>query len=248
MTYIPYPTAGALERTGHPIGPQADLFALSPFELFTQDFVFLGDTLPAEIVSVTNGTSAALTPTATTSRGLGLVTGTDDNGYAGIALALAYKGDLGLLAEYWLELPADITTLKVEAGVTDATADAGAVNVKATPTATATDYGVFVFDTDDDTALAFHSAKAGTIVATEGVDTLSASDKLYMAVRVQGDNVEAYYQANSMRSPVKVAVHGGSAGIEGGSALTPWVFAQARAGAASRTVTLLRARITGALV
>lgn len=247
MPYIPYPSGGALERTGYPAGALADLLAPMGFDLVTHDFVFLGDTIPAEIVTATNGTSAALTPTATTSRGLGLVTGTDDNGYAGMGTSLAFNGDRGVLAEFLLQMPATITTMKIEAGLTDALNDAGAVNVKATPTATATDFGVLVYDTDDDTNLAAVSAKGGTVVGSQDLVALAGSDILYLAVRALGDNVEFFYQKNGMRNPVKVG-HGGGAGIEGGSALTPWVFAQARASTASRTLTALRMRVTGALV
>lgn len=248
MTYTPYPTAGKLDRSGLPVGLMADLVAASPFDLFTFDVLHLGDAVNDAIDVLTNGISAAAAQNSN-GRGLELTTGTDDNGYAGYALSLGpWKGDTGFLVEHWLELPATITTLKIEAGVTDALADAGAVNVKATPTATATDYAVFVYDTDDDGVIAAHSAKAGTIVATEGVDTLSGSDKLYLAIRGDGDNVEFWYQANGMAAPVKAAGHGGGAGIEGGTALTPWVFVQARAGSASRTVTALRTRITGAII
>ncbi|MCA9856743.1 MAG: hypothetical protein KC458_05650 [Dehalococcoidia bacterium] len=247
--YIPKPTAGIIDRVGVGRGLMADLLAASPFDLITHDFVFMGDTMPAEIVTATNGTSAALTPTATTSRGLGLVTGTDDNGYAGIGTALAFKGDLGVLAEFLLEIPSTKTTLKFEAGLTDALGDAGAVNAKGAgpTTATATDFAVFVHDTDDDANLATVSAKGGTVVENQDLVAVAGSDKLYLAVRAIDDNVEFFYAQNQTRSLTRIG-HGGGAGIEGGSALTPWVFAQARAGSASRTVTVLRMRVTGALL
>lgn len=244
---IPYPSAGQSEMAGIGHGPLHNLIGMNDFGLNTVDIPCYGDAVAGIIDPVTNGTAAAV-GMGTNGRGITLTTGTDDNGYAGIALALAWKGDLGLLAEYWLLLPAAITTMKIEAGVTDALADAGAVNVKATPTANAADYGVFVRDTDDDNTLAFHSAKAGTIVASEGLVTPAADDQLYVAVRVVDDNVEAWYKTNGMRTIAKVTGHGGSAGIEGGSLLTPWIFAQARAVSASRVLTVLRARITGALV
>lgn len=254
---IPMPTGGKLTRAGIGAGPFMDLIAAGDFGYNVIDHTFLGDAVPGEIDPATNGTSAAV-GTGTGGRGLTLTTGTDDNGYAGIAQALAFSGDLGFLFECWLELPADITTMKFEAGVTDALADAGAVLVKATPTQTADDYGVFVFDTDDDTALAFHSAKATTVVATEGLDTLVASDLLYLAVRAPGihannsggDNLQFFYRVGTTGHLRGMSTdgHGGGAAIEGASLLTPWIFAQARAGSASRILTVLKWRCIGPLV
>lgn len=245
---IPFPTIGKAERAGVGMGPMLDLISTGDFGFLTQDYVFVGDALPGEINSTLNGTAAAVAA-GTGGRGLLLTTGTDTEGHSSIATGLAYSGDLGLLAEFWIELPATITTYKFECGVTDAVADIGAVNAKASPTATATDFAVFVHDTADDTALAFHSAKAGSIVATEGLDTVSASDKFYFAIRIIGDNVQAWFSADALpRNLTQVTGHGAGAGIEGGSLLTPWVMVQARAGANSRTLTVVRMRITGALI
>lgn len=243
---LPRPSFGKYDLSGLPLGVHGDLIARGDFRLFTHDVVFHGDTIPAETIGITNGTAAALTPTATTGRGLGLVTGTDDDGYAGISTGISFKGDLGVLTEILLELPATITTLKVEAGLTDATDDAGAVLLKATPTATATDFAVFAYDRDDDALLAAISAKGGTVVGSQDLVTPAGSDIIYLAIRVLDDNVQFTYSING-KTPVTVA-HGGGAGIEGGTALTPWVFAQARAGAASRTVIVHRIRTTGYLV
>ena len=111
--------------------------------------------------------------------------------------------------------------------------------VKATPTSTADDYAVFVYDTDDDTNLAFHSAKGnteylhedGATKQTEGIADLSSTEAIkasweskavVFSIRVDGDNVEGYLNG------VKVASHGQGLGIEGGTKLQPWVFAQSR--------------------
>ena len=93
-----------------------------------------------------------------------------------------------------------------------------------------------MFDTDDDTNLAFISAKGGTVVATQDISavTIEASTTYRFAIRVVDDNVTAYVNGT----------HVGAAHlIEGGTAVTPWVFAQARTGSASRTVILNKWRM-----
>ena len=143
-----------------------------------------------------------------------------------------WTGDRGVLMQAIITTPAAITTWKWECGVSDADDDAGAVNVKATPNATATDYGVFVYDTDDDTSIAFHSAIGGSITATEGITTCTVDTTYRLAVRVQGNSITAYINGEV------VAEHGN--GIEGGSGITPWAFSQARTGSASRILKLNR--------
>ena len=145
-------------------------------------------------------------------------------------MGLQYTGDRGVLGEFLIRTPAAVTTMKIEVGFSDADDDAGAINAKATPTFTATDCAVFVVDTDDDANIAFISAKAGTAVATQDIQAIAASTTYRFAVRIEGDSVSAYINGSQ--------VAGHADGIEGGNALTPWAFVQARTGSASRTIQL----------
>jgi hypothetical protein len=225
-------------------GPRLDLWAPSSFDYDVFEDKFWGDLLRDEYPAAkTNGTSAAVTFTEHNNNGyLDLVSGTATEGYAGQGLGHQFTGDRGVLFECIIKLPAAITTMKFEVGLTDADDDAGAINLKANPTYTAADFGVFVFDTDDAssgtsaTTIDFISAKTGDgVVAanlTSEVWTPSASETIRFSVRVEDDNVSAAINGKA------VAGHGAGAGIQGGSSLTPWVFVQARAGSASRTVQL----------
>ena len=221
---VPFPTDQLIARKTS-IGHARDLWIPSSFDYDVFEDKFWGDLLLDEYPSAkTNGTSAAVTFTEHNANGyLELVSGTDSEGYAGQGMGLQFTGDRGVLAEFIIKLPSAITTLKVEVGLSDADDDSGAVNQKATTsTATATDFAVVCFDTDDDTNFAFISAKAGTVVETQDITAhlpiLSTTYRI--AIRVEGDSCSAYINGTP--------VGGHDAGIEGGSALTPWVVVQAR--------------------
>ena len=229
---IPYPTDGKIARkTG--IGDWRDLWIPNSFDYTPIGDAFDGDSLDVRYPAAkTNGASAAVTHTEhNVNSYVDLVSGTADDGYAGQGYGLHFTGDRGLLAEFIVRTPATITTMKIEVGMSDADDDAGAVNQKATTsTATATDFAVFVVDTDDDTNIAFISAKGGTVVETQDIVALVASTTYRFAIRIDGDNVQGYINGE------QAAGHGSDAGIEGGNGLTPWAFVQARAGSASRTL------------
>lgn len=188
---------------------------------------FLGDALPGEwAAAATNGISAAVTVAASQ---LTLTTGTTDNGYAGQPFGLFFKGDNGIFMESMQALDV-LTTSKIEVGLTDALADAGAVNVKATPSATATDFGVLCRDTDDDTSLDLITQKAtGVAKAATGLHTVATATNFKSVFRVENDVIQAILENKQV---------GGDGPIEGGTLLTPWWFAQARAGSASRVLTV----------
>lgn len=235
---IPYPTTGLIEaKTG--IGYMRDLWIPSSFDYDVWEDNFKGDAILGEYPSAkTNGTSAAVTFTEHNTYGyLELVTGTSDNGYAGQGVGLHWNGDRGILAEILFKTPSAITTLKFEMGLSDADDDAGAINLKATPTFTATDCAVVCFDTDDDTNFACISAKAGSATSTQDITAVvpAASTFYRVAIRVEGDSV-TYWINNSL-------VAGHENAIEGGNDLTLWAFAQARTGSASRTVQLHKWRV-----
>jgi len=239
---IPFPS-GELIGQKTSIGFARDLWIPGSFDYDMFEDKFWGDTLLDEYPAAkTNGTSAAVTFTEHNANGyLDLISGTDNDGYAGQGMGLQFTGDRGVLAEFIIKLPAAITTMKFEVGLSDADDDSGAINAKTTPTFTATDCAVVCFDTDDDTNFAFISAKGGTGVATQDITAFvpTASATYRIAVRVEGDSVSAYINGTQ--------VAGHANGIEGGTALTPWVFVQART-TSSRTIQLHKWRATQPLL
>ena len=235
---IPFPTNLLIEKKTN-TGYARNLWAPSSIDYKVYDDGFFGDALDAIYPAAkTNGTSAAVTFTEHSAGGfLKFISGTADDGYAGQGLGLHFTGDRGILMEAIFKTPAAITTLKFEIGLSDADDDAGAINAKATASLTAADCAVLVFDTDDDTNWAAISAKGGTATSTQDIsDTPVAAATVYrVAIRVEGDSVGYYINGT------QVAGHPNA--VEGGTALTPWFFCQARAGSASRQMELIRWRV-----
>lgn len=195
---------------------------------------FLGDALPGEWTAAkTNGTSAAVSVAASR---LTMTTGTDDNGYAGQAFGLFWKGDNGIYftSEQALDT---LTTAKIEVGLTDATADAGAVNGKAAATGTADDFTVLVFDTDDNTEVDLLSEldNGGPAANAEDVHALVAGANFLTEFRMQNDACSVFVNGD----------HVGDGSHQGGDLVTPWWFAQSRNSSASRIFTVEWAFICG---
>lgn len=195
---------------------------------------FLGDALPGEWASAkTNGTSAAVT--VATSQLIN-TTGTDDDGYAGQGFGLLWKGDNGVYMESAQSLDT-ITTSKIEMGLTDATDDAGAVNTKATPSATATDFCVLVRDTDDNTQLDVISQNTtGVAAAKENVYTVVGGTIFRTEFVAQNDLVAVFVNGANVAA---------DAPMQGGTLVTPWWFAQARTSSASRVLSVEYVFCTG---
>lgn len=236
---IPFPTDGLIQQNTRQ-GYERHLWIPSSFDYDVFEDKFWGDTLHTLYPAAkTNGASAAVTFTADNANGfLELVSGTDLAGYAGQGLGLQFTGDRGILFECIVRTPAAITTMKFEVGLTDTVVDdAGAINVKATPTFNATDCAVIVFDTTDDTNFAAISAKAGVGTATQDITAVvpAVSTTYRIGIRVETDSVSYWINGT------QVAGHANA--IEGGTKLTPWVFCQARAGTASRTLQLHKWRV-----
>ncbi|MDP6076944.1 MAG: hypothetical protein QF638_02040 [Acidimicrobiales bacterium] len=246
---LPGPTGG-LAGLNHLDGPVRDLLAQNDFFVSVFEETFRGDALDAKYPTAkTNGASAAVTFTEHNAQGfLDFVTGTDDDGYAGQGLGMQYTGDRGVLAEFLFETPASIATYKLEVALTDADDDAGGVSGKSGPTMTAGDFAGLVFDTDDDTNTTLITVKdGGTPAAVEQTDfDLAASTVYYATIRIIDDNVWATIQGVSGTNTAKFTYANATAGagIQGGTALTPWFFTQARAGTASRTTKLYKYRMT----
>ena len=234
---VPFPT-GELIRQKTNIGYARNLWIPNSFDYDVFEDKFWGDALLSLYPSSkTDGVGAEVTFAEHNANGyLSLVTGTDNDGYAGQGMGLQFTGDRGILAEFVVTTPSVVTTFKMEVGLSDADDDGGAINVKATPSFTATDCAVFVVDTDDDANIGFVSAMAGAGVATQDIQAIAASTTYRFAIRVEGDSVSAWINGNQ--------VAGHAAGIEGGSKLTPWVFAQSRLLSTSRSLLLNKWRVT----
>lgn len=250
---IPYGSGGKAWGEGGGVGPFFDLVAPNDFfyNVFTDDF--RGDALRDEYPAAkTNGTSAAVTFTEHNEHGfLDFVTGTDNAGYAGQGVGLQWTGDRGVLMEFLFTTPSSLATYKLELGAADADDAAGMVNAKVTPTFTGTDLAVICFDTaSGDTTTQLIHAKAGAGAAVTFADgstnfALAVSTLYYATVRIDGDNVYATITGLT-GTPSKTFMAANAtagAGIEGGTALTPWFFTQARAGAASKTTPLSKWRV-----
>ncbi len=238
------PTGGLVERHAA-VGDERTLWTQGDFFFSQWEDDFYGDTLNARYPgSKTNGASAAVTFTEHNLHGfLDFITGTDNLGYAGQGVGLQWSGDRGLLFEFLFTTPPSLADYKLEFGIADADDAAGMVDAKVTPTGTGTDYAVLIFDTaSGDTNTDLVHAKGGTDVSVANDDFVLAISTLYYATLVaEGDNVRATIQGLSGTPTAKFEYSNvtGNAGIEGGTAVTPWFFTQTRAGTASKT-TILR--------
>ncbi|KKN67791.1 hypothetical protein LCGC14_0458240 [marine sediment metagenome] len=218
---VAYPADGLIEqKTGR--GFRRDLWIPSSFDYTITEDDFSGDQLKAEYPAAVTSTGTRTFTEHNVGAYLELKSGASTGNYAGTGYGMNWSGDRGFLFEAIVKLPSDIATFKFECGISDADGDAGAVNQKATSTThNADDYAVFIFDTTHNTSLDFFTRlDAGTVQKTEAVRTIAASGVLRFAIRVNGDDVQAWVNGQ------KVAEH--ALGVQGGDGVTPWFFCQAR--------------------
>lgn len=206
---------------------------------------FQGDALWGGYQSTAAGaaSAAAAISTGVVNGAILLDAGTDNAGRSDLSWGLHYKAELNAIyiARFSLNV---LTTRKFEIGFTDVISgtDAGAVNVKATPTFTADNAVVLVYDRDDDTNLTLAGVKA-TVAATPADFslTLAAATYYYFGVELIGESDQAIgfvldangalLEEKTITAPVTVT-----------TLLTPWLFVQNRAGnAGSMTVDWHRA-------
>ena len=175
-----------------------------------------------EVIGITQARGGAMT----------LTTGAAGSDSAGQGFGLNWSGDDGFYFICRLKLTTRITNVKIEVGMTDAVNDDGAVAVKATPTFTATDCALFVFDTTDDTELTFVS-NGGTTDANKDADCLlgeldfDIAADTYFFVEIVGMVPTTAAGASTTGDNVAGFVNGqyvGSGNINGASALTPWWY------------------------
>lgn len=212
--------------------------------LLTSDIVewkddFLGDTLHGGY-GVTTGVDGALAISAGTLNGEAVLDASSgagaDNEYGGAYLGLQWKGDNFAAMEVRLKID-DVATVKVECGFTDAVGDAGAVNVLATPTYTATDLALWIVDTDDTANWQGVGAKAGTGI-TKLEPSIGPAAATYQTLGVALYNDVAYYWIKNADGEVIYESGPQENAIEGGTLVTPWIFVQLRAGTIDRNVTI----------
>lgn len=193
---------------------------------------FWGDSLDARWTVTHAGTSGA---SAVLNGKLTLTTGTDNDATAFITSGLAFSGDKNAVIETRLKI-SELEAIKVEVGFTDALADAGAINILATPSETAADCAIVIMDTDDtgptDDPLQFLGAKASTNhTKLEPATVRFVADKyLTITVALRGDDVRYIVRADDADNNPNPYYDSGwiDNGIEGGTAVTPWIFAQTR--------------------
>lgn len=163
-----------------------------------------------------------------------LTTGNGGSDTAGQGLGLNWSGDRGFYFIARCKMATRITNVKFEIGMTDAVDDDGAVAVKATPTFTATDCALFVYDTTDDTNVTFVSNGGSTDANANA--TFTIVNDTYFVVEVvgkgatdtTGDNVAGFINGQLV----------GSGNINGASPLTPWAYVEDLATSAATTFTV----------
>ena len=219
------------------------------------DTIFIYDDFLREALDQTNGfwiqknngTSAASNTVADTALGIArLTTGTDDNGYGGLAGQLSFNTSLNPTFICSMKSNA-VTALKVEFGWTDSQADAGAVNDAdaTTPTSTASDYAVGIVDMDSNTnstlwMLATDGSTAnmnatmtasgeaiGAAPATITTAGAARYDRIAVTIRAISATVST---AQLYRDGRLLAKHGAALAnqVKGAIPICPWLFAQTR--------------------
>lgn len=234
VDFLPRRLDRAFDRLAFPEAAKA-LFAMQQgnpaYVNFWDDFV--GDsagTWPASAnwgYPATAGTGTEVIAIGALENGaLTLTTGANANDSAGQGVGLHWKGDNGIYFICRFKIDS-VSSSKFEVGLTDAlNDDTGAVNNKATPTFTATDCAVMVFDTADDTLITFVS-NGGSVDGN--TDTIAAAADTYYIVEivVQDDQASGYLNGKLV----------GSGNIEGGNLLTPWVYVETNT-TATKTLTV----------
>ena len=222
-----------LGRTRYTDFLELNAFTTSKWEDDFQGDLFSAGSAPALYQSTASGAASATAAISTgVVNGAALLdAGTDNSGRCDLSWGLHYQAQLNAVYVARFKINA-ITTRKFEIGFTDVVSgtDAGAVNVKATPTFTADNAVVLVFDTNDDTNLSLVGVKA-TVAATAAdfSTTLVADTYYYFGVALIGDSDQAkgfILDANGYFLEEETI----TAAVDIDTLLTPWLFVQNRAG------------------
>jgi len=160
-----------------------------------------------------------------------------DNEYAFIALPeLNWTGAQNAVMAVRLNIDA-ITTVKIEVGFTDVTTDNGAVNVLATPTGTADDCALWVFDTDDTAYWQCFGNKAGT-EATKIEDGLAPVADTFETLIVALRDTNAKFLRLDANGNLTYESAWMTDAITAADKLVPWVGLQLRTGSIDRNLNI----------
>lgn len=188
-------------------------------------------TLLNQYQSTANGANSAAAAIASGSVNgqVRLDPGDANAGRSDLSVGLHFRGDRNAHCWWRITTPSAITSWKFEAGFTDVVSgtDAGAVNVKATPTFNATDAVVLVYDTNDDTRLTLVGVKNNTAdTAIDFSTALEAATSYYVGVELRDDQARGYL-LNANGKLLEATAWMDDAVTET-VLLTPWAFTQNR--------------------
>ena len=199
---------------------------------------FLGDTVSGTYETNT-GDDGAINILADQTNGVAEIRASDgaggDNEYAFISLPeLNWTAQQNAVMACRLAIDT-ITTVKVEVGFTDVTTDNGAVNVLATPTGTADDCAVWVFDTDDTAYWQCFGNKAGT-EATKIEDGLAPVAGTFETLIVALRDTNAKFLRLDANGNLTSESAWMTDAITAADKLVPWVGIQLRTGSIDRNL------------
>ena len=199
---------------------------------------FLGDTVSGTYETNT-GDDGAINILADQTNGVAEIRASDgaggDNEYAFISLPeLNWTAQQNAVMACRLAIDT-ITTVKVEVGFTDVTTDNGAVNVLATPTGTADDCAVWVFDTDDTAYWQCFGNKAGT-EATKIEDGLAPVAGTFETLIVALRDTNAKFLRLDANGNLTYESAWMTDAITAADKLVPWVGIQLRTGSIDRNL------------
>ena len=199
---------------------------------------FLGDTVSGTYETNT-GDDGAINILADQTNGVAEIRASDgaggDNEYAFISLPeLNWTAQQNAVMACRLAIDT-ITTVKVEVGFTDVTTDNGAVNVLATPTGTADDCAVWVFDTDDTAYWQCFGNKAGT-EATKIEDGLAPVAGTFETLIVALRDTNAKFLRLDANGYLTYESAWMTDAITAADKLVPWVGIQLRTGSIDRNL------------
>lgn len=221
------PTTNNLEATGKNRNTQVRAMELGvpALNIVKLDYEFMGDAIPSEWQAISAGTAAAaIAISADGANGLAaLDAGTDSGGYSGASLSRGFTAQRN--ATLWVyAAPDTASSLKMEIGFTDAHNDTGgAVNVKATPTFTATDFVGWVVDTNNNANWEGMSVAAGSAKATIAAAQALTTTGRWFGVMLREDGMARWRMLDA------VASHLYDSGwqetrVTEDVLLTPWLF------------------------
>ena len=212
---------------------ERDFLELSAFTVGGLEDNFEGDTLWGGYQSTAAGanSAAAAISTGVVNGAILLDAGDANAGRCDLSWGLHYQAQLNAIYVARFSINT-LTTRKFEIGFTDVISgtDAGAVNVKATPSFTAENAVVLAYDTDDDTNLTLLGVKATVAATAANFSTaLVAATYYYFGVALIGESDQAVgFLLNADGKLLEEEVI--TAAVDVDTLLPPWLFVQNRAG------------------